>query len=202
MFSTPWKQKTALQKAAFNSFFFGVCVVCFIIGAFAASFFTSHESYEIGDGRGRVFKIEIGGEVAGIDILPGTEQTINPSIRNAGSEKLYLFVRFDTNTTAAGNQIFDYSATGGGWSRVDMGDNAAPGQIIYVYGSADAPTVVMPEETVTLNGKMTAVVSMSEFVDLVDEDFVYTVHGCAIQAQDLSGTASQVYTEYIGAGGE
>ena len=149
-----------------------------------------------------MFKIQLGGQVEGIDILPGTEQTINPSIRNAGSEKLYLFVRFDTSTTSSNSPIYDYVPSGSGWSRVDMGDNAALGQIIYVYGSADEPSVVMPEETVTLNGKMKAVVSMSEFVDLVDDDFVYTVHGCAIQAQDLSGTAKAVYTEYMNAGGQ
>lgn len=82
-----------------------------------------------------------------------------------------------------------------------MGENAAPGEIIYVYGSADAPTAVMPDETVTLNGKMTAVVSKAEFVDLQDEDFVYTVHGCAILSKEAEGTAKDVYGAYLSDGG-
>ena len=59
----------------------------------------------------------------------------------------------------------------------------------------------MPDETVTLNGKMTAVVSKAEFVDLQNEDFVYTVHGCAILSEEAEGTVSQVYAAYVGAGG-
>ena len=202
MFSTPWKQKTALQKGAFISFFCGVCAVCFIIGAFAAGLFTRHDDYEIGNGRGSVFEIVLGGKVDGIEVVPGTEQTINPNIKNAGTEELYLFVRFDTNTTPTNSLIYDYSATGGGWSRVDMGESAAPGQIIYVYGTADEPSVVMPEQTVTLNGKMTAVVSNAEFVDLVDDDFVYTVHGCAILSEKAEGTVSAIYSAYLSNGGE
>lgn len=201
MFSTPWKQKTLLQKGAFISFFLGVCAVCFIIGALAASLLTRHENYEIGNGRGSTFEIELGGEVAGIDILPGTEQTINPNIKNAGTEELYLFVRFDTSLTSSNSPIYDYVPTGSGWSRVDMGENAAPGEIIYVYGTASAPTAVMPDETVTLNGKMTAVVSKAEFVDLTDDDFVYTVHGCAILSKEAEGTAKDVYGAYLSDGG-
>ena len=65
-----------------------------------------------------------------------------------------------------------------------MGTAGIDGEIIYVYGSAEEPTAVKPDETVTLNGKMTAVVSKAEFVDLQDEDFVYTVHGCAILSEE------------------
>ena len=133
----------------------------------------------------------------GIPVLPGTEQSVNTSVKNNGTEKMYVFVRFDTSTTAAGSPIYEFAASG--WEAVDSG---AASQLLYVYGSAEAPTPLNPGESAELSGVLRVVATGKDFAELTDDDFVLTVTGCAVSGPESKGTGAQLYAEYLGLGGE
>lgn len=196
MFKTPWSEKSLRQKAASIGLIIGIFFGCAII-AYAVSSYITHGSFTISNTRGSIFTIDLTGSVPGIAAVPGSEQSVSTSIKNTGTEKMYVFVRFDVGTTDAGSPI--YSFTTSGWSKVDR-DNA--GELLFVYGSSDAPTALLPGETASLSGTLTVVATGADFVDLTDDDFAVTVTGCAVGGPESEGTASALYSEYLSLGGE
>jgi hypothetical protein len=110
---------------------------------------------------------------------------------------MYVFVRFDVGTTTAGSSI--YSFTTSGWSAVDNGN---AGELLFVYGTNDSPTLVMPGDTASLSGTLKVIATGADFVSLTDDDFAVTVTGCAVGGPESTGTASALYAEYLGLGGQ
>ena len=172
--------------------FFGTALLAFAV----SSFFTS-KGFVIGNTKDTQFSIDLTGTVDGIAVLPGTEQSVNTSIKNTGTEKMYVFVRFDTSTTAEGSSIYAFSTSG--WDAVDSG---AASQLLYVYGSFDAPTPLNPGESAELSGTLQVVATGADFSELTDDDFTVTVNGCAVGGPESEGTGAQLYAEYLGLGGE
>lgn len=196
MFKTPWNQKTIAQRlttiGAMVGIFFGAVLI-----AYAVSNLFTYGTFTIPNTKGTAFTIDLTNSVTGIEALPGSTQTVNTSIKNTGTEKMYVFVRFNTSTTSSGSSIYSFSANG--WSAVDRDD---AGELLFVYGSANEPTVVMPGETASLSGTLTVVATGADFVDLTDDDFAVTVTGCAVGGPESSGSASALYAEYLSLGGQ
>lgn len=193
---TPWNEKTAWQKAASIGLILGIFLGCAILAYAVSSYFTSG-SFSIPNTRGSAFTIDLSGSVPGIAAVPGSEQSVSTSITNTGTEKMYVFVRFDTSTTSSGSSI--YSFTTSGWSPVDTGN---PGELLFVYGSTDAPTCILPGETASMSGTLKVVATGTDFVDLTDDDFAVKVTGCAVGGPESEGTASALYAEYVSLGGD
>jgi|ADurb_Gel_03_Slu_FD_contig_21_337108_length_685_multi_3_in_0_out_0_1 hypothetical protein len=196
MFKTPWSEKSLRQKAASIGIIIGIFFGCAVI-AYAVSNYITHGSFTISNTRGYTFTIDLSGSVPGIAVVPGSEQSVNTSIENTGTEKMYVFVRFDVGTTS--NDAPIYSFTTSGWSAVDTGNT---GELLFVYGSESTPTAVYPGDTASLSGTLTVVATGADFVGLTDNDFAVTVTGCAVGGPESSGTASALYAEYLSLGGQ
>ena len=196
MFKTPWNEKTLRQKTASIGIILGIFLGCAILAYAASSFFTSG-SFEINNTKGSVFTIDLNKTVTGIAAIPGSEQSVSTSIKNTGTEKMYVFVRFDVGTTSNSTPI--YSFTTNGWSFVDTGND---GELLFVYGSSDAPTALLPGDTAPMSGTLKVIATGAEFVSLTDDDFGVTVTGCAVGGPESSGSAAELYAEYLSLGGQ
>lgn len=192
MFSTPWNQKTVAQRlltigAMIGIFFSGVIV------AFAISNYIDHGSFGVKNTIDHIFTIDLTGEVAPVALGPGGTQSISPSIKNTGTEKMYVFVRFNCSDDG----IYSFTQTGSGWSKVET---IGAGEMLYVYGE---PTKLSPGESATLSGTMTVIadnVAFSEFES--DDALYYTVTGCAIGTDAENTDPALLYGEYLSSGGE
>lgn len=195
MFKTPWSEKSLRQKAASIGLIIGIFFGCAII-AYAVSSYVTHGSFTISNTRGSVFTIDLTGSVPGIAAVPGSEQSVSTSIENTGTEKMYIFVRFDVGTV---DDSPIYSFTTSGWSAVDTGN---AGELLFVYGTNDSPTALLPGDTASMSGTLKVVATGADFVSLTDDDFAVTVTGCAVGGPESSGTASALYAEYQSLGGQ
>lgn len=195
MFKTPWSEKSLRQKAASIGLIIGIFFGCAII-AYAVSSYVTHGSFTISNTRGSVFTIDLTGSVPGIVAVPGSEQSVSTSIENTGTEKMYVFVRFDVGTV---DDSPIYSFTTSGWSAVDTGN---AGELLFVYGTNDSPTALLPGDTASMSGTLKVVATGADFVSLTDDDFAVTVTGCAVGGPESSGTASALYAEYQSLGGQ
>lgn len=195
MFKTPWSEKSLRQKAASIGLIIGIFFGCAII-AYAVSSYVTHGSFTISNTRGSVFTIDLTGSVPGIAAVPGSEQSVSTSIENTGTEKMYVFVRFDVGTV---DDSPIYSFTTSGWSAVDTGN---AGELLFVYGTNDSPTALLPGDTASMSGTLKVVATGADFVSLTDDDFAVTVTGCAVGGPESSGTASALYAEYQSLGGQ
>ena len=196
MFKTPWSEKSLRQKAASIGLIIGIFFGCAVI-AYAVSNYITHGSFTISNTRGSVFTIDLTGSVPSIAAVPGSEQSVSTSIKNTGTEKMYVFVRFDVGTTSNSTPI--YSFTTNGWSSVDTGND---GELLFVYGSSDAPTALLPGDTAPMSGTLKVIATGAEFVSLTDDDFGVTVTGCAVGGPESSGSAAELYAEYLSLGGQ
>lgn len=196
MFKAPWNQKNLTQKlatiAAMAGIFFGTLFL-----AYAISNLITNGTFKIPNTRGTVFAIDLDKTVEGVEAVPGSTQTVTTSITNRGTEKMYVFVRFDVGTTFSGSPIYSFSADG--WTRIERED---PGELLFVYGSAEEPTVLYPEETALMSGALTVAATGGDFVTLKNEDFEVKVTGCAVGGPESEGTGEQLYAEYLSLGGE
>lgn len=195
MFKTPWSEKSLRQKAASIGLVIGIFFGCAVI-AYAVSNYITHGSFTISNTRGSVFTIDLTGSVPGIAAVPGSEQSVSTSIENTGTEKMYVFVRFDVGTV---DDSPIYSFTTSGWSAVDTGN---AGELLFVYGTNDSPTALLPGDTASMSGTLKVVATGADFVSLTDDDFAVTVTGCAVGGPESSGTASALYAEYQSLGGQ
>ena len=195
MFKTPWSEKSLRQKAASIGLIIGIFFGCAII-AYAVSSYVTHGSFIIQNTRGSIFTIDLTGSVPGIAAVPGSEQSVSTSIENTGTEKMYVFVRFDVGTV---DDSPIYSFTTSGWSAVDTGN---AGELLFVYGTNDSPTALLPGDTASMSGTLKVVATGADFVSLTDDDFAVTVTGCAVGGPESSGTASALYAEYQSLGGQ
>lgn len=195
MFKTPWSEKSLRQKAASIGLIIGIFFGCAIIAYAVSSYFTSG-SFTISNTRGSVFTIDLTGSVPGTAVVPGSEQSVSTSIENTGTEKMYVFVRFDVGTV---DDSPIYSFTTSGWSAVDTGN---AGELLFVYGSNDSPTALTPGQSAAMSGTLKVIATGADFVDLTDNDFAVTVTGCAVGGPESSGTASALYGEYLSLGGQ
>lgn len=134
MFKTPWSQKSFAQRLATIGSMIGIFFGCIIL-AYAISNLFTFGTFKISNKRGTMFTIDLNKTVTGIEAVPGSEQTVTTSITNTGTEKMYVFVRFDTSTTSNGEPIYSFAADG--WTQIDRDD---PGELLFVYGSITDPT--------------------------------------------------------------
>ncbi len=193
-----WSEKTAKQKAVF----IGAVTGCFLgagLLAYAASSLFTHDSFTIDNSKGSVFSIDLSGAVSGTEVVPGTEQTVSPSITNTGTEPMYVFIRFDVGTTASGTPVYSFEPdAGSGWTAVDNGND---GELLFVYGSSSTPVAIESQDSADLSGTLTCIAQGADFVSL--EDVSVKVTGCAIVSVGEDGeSAAEVYADYIELGGE
>lgn len=192
----PWNEKTIKQKASFVGTVFGCFLGCCLIAYAASSLFT-HDSFTINNTKGSVFSMDLTGELEGIEVVPGTEQSVAPSIQNTGTEPMYVFVRFDVGTTASGFNVYSFTPDeNSGWTQV--GNES--GSLLFVYGSNDSLVAVNSQNAADLSGTLTCIATGSDFVML--EDVSVKVTGCAIESEGEDGNAAEVYQDYINLGGE
>lgn len=196
MFSTPWSQKTVAQRLATIGIMIGIFAGSIFL-AYAISNFFTYGSFKIPNTRGTAFTMDLNKTVSEIAALPGSEQSVTTSIKNTGTEKMYVFVRFNTSTTSSGGPIYSFAANG--WSAVDR-DYA--GELLFVYGSEAEPTPIYPGETASLSGTLTVVATGADFVSLTDDDFGVDVTGCCVGGPESSGSGAELYAEYLSLGGQ
>ena len=192
-----WSEKTARQKAIV----LGSIIGCFLgagLIAYASSTFFTHDSFVIDNTKGTVFSIDLSGSVAGIEVVPGTEQSVAPSIHNTGTDPMYVFIRFDVEPTASGGNVYSFTPDeNSGWTAVDTGD---AGELLFVYGSSSTPVAIESQDSAEIPGTLTCIASGSDFVAL--DDVSVRVTGCAIGSVGEDGeTAAEVYADYIELGG-
>lgn len=194
----PWSEKTAKQKASFIGTVLGCFLGCCLIAYAASSLFT-HRSFVINNTKGTVFSIDLTGSVSGTEVVPGTEQTVSPSIQNTGTESMYVFVRFDVGVTASNTPVYSFTPDeNSGWTAVDNGND---GSLLFVYGSESTPVAIESQDSADLSGVLTCIAEGSDFVSL--EDVSVKVTGCAIGSVGEDGeTAAEVYADYIELGGK
>lgn len=198
MFKTPWSQKTFAQRLITVGTMIGLFAGSVFL-AYAISNFFTYGSFKIPNTRGSAFTMDLNKTVSGIEAVPGSKQSVTTSITNTGTEKMYVFVRFDTSTTTSGTPIYSFSADG--WSPVSY-DNQPSGELLYVYGTAAEPTPIYPDDTALLSGTLTVVATGKDFVSLTDENFGVDVTGCCVGGPESSGTAAELYAEYLTLGGQ
>ena len=193
---TPWSEKTARQKAMS----IGAITGCFLgagLIAYAASSLFTHDSFTIDNTKGTVFSIDLSGAVSGIEVVPGTEQSVAPSIENTGTEPMYVFIRFDVGTTSSGGSVYSFTPDeNSGWTAVDNGN---AGELLYVYGSSSSPVAIESQDSADLSGTLTCIASGSDFVSL--DSVQVKVIGCAIGSfGEDEGSIAEVYEDYINPG--
>jgi len=196
MFKTPWSQKTFAQRLITIGIMIGIFAGSIFL-AYAISNFFTYGSFKIPNTRGTAFTMDLNKTVSEIAALPGSEQSVTTSIKNTGTEKMYVFVRFNTSTTSSGGPIYSFAANG--WSAVDR-DYA--GELLFVYGSEAEPTPIYPGETASLSGTLTVVATGADFVSLTDDDFGVDVTGCCVGGPESSGSGAELYAEYLSLGGQ
>lgn len=115
-----WKDKWNLASARKRAIAIGSVLGClfgsFLI-AFAISQHQDSDSFVIGDKKGSVFSVDLSGEVEGIDMVPGTQQSVSPSVQNTGTIEMYVFVRFDVSTTNSGGPVYSFMPSIDGWTQ-------------------------------------------------------------------------------------
>lgn len=192
-----WSEKTAKQKATFLGSILGCFMGAFFLAYAISSFFT-HDSFTINNTKGTVFSIDLTGSVAGTEVVPGTEQSVSPSITNTGTESMYVFVRFDVGVTNSGTPVYSFTPdNNSGWTQIDSED----GSLLFVYGTNDSLVAIESQDSADLSGVLTCIAEGSDFVSL--EDVTVRVTGCAIGSVGEDGeTAAEVYADYIEPGGE
>ncbi len=189
--------------------FFGSATVVFAATALIATLIAS-KSFEILNTGGQIISIDLTGQVEGMAVTPGTEQSVSPAMTNKGNVNMYMFIRFDvgTYTTAAGENgstvkpVYEFTvdrSESSFWTQIE-GENL--GQLIFAYGAESELTEVEPKEEIMLPGTLKCIVDDSSFVDLDDNDLKIKVTGCAIRSEDQSTIAYDCYQAYLSAGGE
>lgn len=197
MFKTPWSQKTFAQRLATIGSMIGIFFGCIILAYANTSLITSGQ-FGIHNPPKHIFTIDLTGQVPAVEMGPGDEQSISPSIKNTGTEKMYVFVRFN----CSGDGVYEFvPEEGSNWTKVE---SDVPGEMIYAYGDPDK---LIPGDSATLSGKMKVVATNVMFSDwfdagTADEVLYYTVNGCAIGTDAESSGSSALYAEYLSSGGE
>lgn len=80
-----------------------------------------------------MFSIDLSGSVAGIEVVPGTEQSVAPSIENTGTESMYVFIRFDVGTTASNTPVYSFTPDeNSGWTSVDTGEAVVARSALWI----------------------------------------------------------------------
>ena len=130
-------------------------------------------------------------------MVPGSEQSVSPSIENTGTEPMYVFVRFDVGTTNPGGPVYSFSPDRTAWTSVETDD---AGELLYVYGSNESLAALNAQEIADLSGTLTCTATGSDFVML--EDVKVKATGCAIGSEGEIGSAAEVYQDYLSLGGE
>ena len=183
-----------------------VIAVVSIVYAISSYFFS--DSFIIPNTKGHVFSMDLSGAVAGIEVVPGSEQSVAPVMTNTGTENAYVFIRFDVSTYIPSSDVQGeqempvYSFTPDEpdlWTQIET-DN--PGQLLYAYGTETELNVVAPKEDVVLAGTLTMMNDNAAFVDLSDDDVKVKVTGCGIGTDNESEVAYEAYQHYVSLGGE
>lgn len=113
----PWSEKTMRQKAIILGSVIGSFLGAGVL-AYAISPLFTHDSFTIDNTKGHVLSIDLTGSVSGIEVVPGTEQTVSPCIENKGTEPMYVFVRFDVGVTNSGGNVYSFTPdAGSGWTK-------------------------------------------------------------------------------------
>lgn len=193
------RKAKSFQRARTVGTAVGVFIGCAILAVALSQFFVS-KSFELSNTKGHVFTIDLSGQAAGIQMVPGSEQSLSPVITNTGTEKMYVFVRFDVETDDNGDPIYSFTPSSTEWTQVPIDPNT---QLIYMYGiDENSPTAVLPDQTAQLSGVLKLEAENQDFPYLEDDDFKVTITGCAIGTDCDAESAQNIYSEYLSLGGE
>ena len=184
-----WEKKTLQQKTALIGVLVGLFFGCTII-VYALSSYVTSKSFSVNNLKKHIFTMDLTGQVSAVAMGPGDTQSIAPSITNTGTDKMYVFIRFNCSDDG----IYSFTPSGS-WTAV----NAGVGEMVYCYGD---PTALKPSESATLSGTMTVVASNAAYSELADDALYYTVTGCAIGTDAESSGAAALYNEYLSSGGD
>ena len=181
--------KRAVKYGTAIGLFLGAAIL-----AFAISSYFSSKNFEIDNTIGHVFSVNLTGQVAGTEITPGSEQTVNPVMTNTGTEEMYVFVRFNVGTYTTSNAtepVYTYVVdtesnvgAGAAWTRVSTEN---PGELLFAYGSEGELLLVQPGAALTLPGKLVATSDNTVFSGLSDNE---------------SSEPIEAYGHYLSLGGE
>lgn len=175
-----------------------VMVVCVVGAVYAATLYQASDSGIINNTKGNSFSVDLSGIVAGVEMVPGDKQSVSPAVENTGTERMYVFVRFDVATTVDNEPVYSFQTESDTWVRINTEE---PGELLYYYGDADGSVEVEAGRTVTLPGTLKVDVENEIFAGLTDDDMKVRVTGCAV-GTDAMGSAEEIYQEYISRGGE
>ena len=85
-YNEKYNEKTIKRKAGLLGILIGILFVASFI-AYSVTSFIASDSFKIKNTRGTVFTINLNGAVEGIEVVPGSEQSVNTSITNQGTEQ-------------------------------------------------------------------------------------------------------------------
>lgn len=125
----PWNEKTVRQKVASVGTILGIFLTCTII-AYAVTSLLGSKSASINNTKGHTFKMDLVIGIEGIEVVPGTEQSLSSiTVQNKSStDTVYAFISFNYDPNVY--EIQNVS----GWELVqDSG-----GQAVYSYSSGGA----------------------------------------------------------------
>ena len=141
----------------------------------------------------------------GVDVVPGTEQSISTSITNNSAQPMYLFLRLDCGTYE-NNCVYEFSPDGGGdgaeegepqWKVLDVGES---GQIVLAWVEEGKLKVVEPQESVGINGTLTCVVPIQYFDRLADKDMSVDFTGFGISTDESNDPENGYKRNVVGRG--
>ena len=155
------------------------------------------------------FKISIESlERKGVDVVPGTEQSIQTSITNDSAQPMYLFLRLDCGTYDKDSCVYSFIADGVGdgagegenepqWKVLDIGET---GQIVLAWVEDGKLKVVEPQESVGINGTLTCVVPIQYFDRFEDKDMSVDFTGFGISTDESDDPESGYKRNVAGRG--
>ncbi len=142
----------------------------------------------------------------GVDVVPGTEQSISTSITNNSAQLMYLFLRLDCGTYGDGECVYSFIADGAGewdsaaephWKVLDIGET---GQIVLAWVEDGKLKVVEPQESVGINGTLTCVVPIQYFDRLEDKDMSVDFTGFGISTDESNDPENGYKRNVVGRG--
>ena len=192
---TKWTLASARKRAIAIGSVLGCLVGSFLI-AFAISSYHDSKSAKLENTIGTLFSMDLTGTFSGTEVVPGTKQTLSPSVENKGTVPMYVFIRFDVGVTGSGGNIYSFTPSGNSWTKIDSDD----GELLFVYGSSSTPVAVEAGDSADMSGTLTCIASGSDFTGL--DSVEVTITGCAIGTDGENGTAAEIYRDYKQLGGD
>ena len=204
-----------MKKKKLSFFTFGI-VILLIIVASATSQYWGKLSFKTQNTKGKFFKINLLGEPAATyELTPGDSFTIEPVIRNIGTEPIFCFITIKMRRGANKAPAFSLSISDPeSWLLMKQvnfqEDDKSMCTQIYAYshypGVSPEMLALYPEEsTPPLTDRLTLSVGLTDFSSFDDEDVNVVVSGIGLafsQFGDISTDPEYVWGLYLTVNGD